>query len=500
VLRRLRTARPVLTLVAGLLLATTAAACASRAGDDTFAERDSAQTGGRDQGNGNDDGSGAPAGSIRWDSCGATAECATLDVPVDYSQPDGDTLTLSITRVPATGDRIGPLFVNPGGPGGTATDFAPTIASALPAEIRQHFDIVGVDPRGLGTSDIDCGGDPRGLYDVDYSIDSPADTTALLDVSQEYVDDCRANVGDMLAHLGTADVARDIDAVREAMGDDQLSYLGFSYGTAIGQMLAQLFPATSRAIVLDGVVELGPTGIQLAAEQATGFEQALRAYAADCDSDSTCPIGPDAVGAIEDLEAQVEQAPIPAEPRDLGPGELSTGLAYPLYNQSQWSSLSDAVAEALAGDGSGMIELADRYLDLADSDIYFAVNCLDFEWPESPQELLDAGKAAAAASPHFGEPIVNDYVRCAMWPVDEVPLPAVTAPDAPPVLVVSTTNDPATPYEAGVRTAERLATGVLLTHEGDGHTVVGGGDPCVDDAVTKYLVDLEPPEDGTTCG
>jgi hypothetical protein len=158
------------------------------------------------------------------------------------------------------------------------------------------------------------------------------------------------------------------------------------------------------------------------------------------------------------------------------------------------------VAEALAGDGSGMIELADRYLDLADSDIYFAVNCLDFEWPESPQELLDAGKAAAAASPHFGEPIVNDYVRCAMWPVDEVPLPAVTAPDAPPVLVVSTTNDPATPYEAGVRTAERLATGVLLTHEGDGHTVVGGGDPCVDDAVTKYLVDLEPPEDGTTCG
>jgi pimeloyl-ACP methyl ester carboxylesterase len=146
-----------------------------------------------------------------------------------------------------------------------------------------------------------------------------------------------------------------------------------------------------------------------------------------------------------------------------------------------------------------MVALADEYLGVADFDIYFAVNCLDFEWPEDPQELLDAGAAAAAESPHFAEPIVNDYVRCAMWPVEEDPMPAVTAPGAPPILVVSTTNDPATPYEAGVRAAERLESGVLLTYEGDGHTVVGNGVECVDDIAAAYLVDLDVPGDATTC-
>jgi pimeloyl-ACP methyl ester carboxylesterase len=205
------------------------------------------------------------------------------------------------------------------------------------------------------------------------------------------------------------------------------------------------------------------------------------------------------MGAIEQLQAGVEQAPIPAEPRDLSPGELSTGLALPLYSQDLWPSLSEAVSAALDGDGSLMVELADEYLSGASFDIYFAVNCLDFDWPEDPQELLDAGAAAAADSPHFAEPIVNDYVRCAMWPTEEDPLPAPVAADAPPILVVSTTNDPATPHEAGVRTAERLESGVLLTYEGEGHGVVANGVACVDDTFAAYVVDLEVPDDGTTC-
>jgi pimeloyl-ACP methyl ester carboxylesterase len=441
----------------------------------------------------------ATAGDIEWESCGGGAQCAVVDVPVDYGDPDGETLPLSVTRVEATGDRIGPLFDNPGGPGGTAGDFAVDLSFGLPEEITERFDIVGVDPRGLGASDIDCGGDPTELYGVDYTIDSPDDTTALLDVSQQYVDGCEERVGDLLGHLGTADVARDIDAVRAAMGDEQLNYLGFSYGTAIGQELAQQFPDRVRSMILDGVLEIGPTGIELAVAQAAGFETALRSYAEDCDSDPSCPIGPDAVARIEELEARVEASPIPASPRDLGPGELSNGLTMPLYRESMWPDLSDAVADALDGDGTGMVALADRYLSLGDTDIYFAVNCLDVEWPEAPEELLAAGAAADAQSPHFGETIVNDYVRCAMWPVEEEPLVPATAPGTPPILVVSTTNDPATPYEAGVRTAERLESGVLLTYEGDGHTVVGNGVPCVDDIAVAYLVDLTPPEDGTTC-
>ena len=130
------------------------------------------------------------------------------------------------------------------------------------------------------------------LYGVDYSIDSPEDTTALLDVSQDYVDGCEQNAGDLLPYLGTEDVARDIDAVRAAMGDDQLNYLGFSYGTAIGQQLAELFPERVRAMIIDGIVDLGPTGVETAVDQAAGFETALQSFADDCNADASCPIAP----------------------------------------------------------------------------------------------------------------------------------------------------------------------------------------------------------------
>ncbi len=493
--------RPISLLVAVLALLA-ATACASEADDSALTASEPAGSDGADRGTDStttDDDAAAPVGELAWSGCGGGSECAELDVPVDYEQPDGDTLTLSITRVPASGDRIGALFVNPGGPGGTATDFAATLGHSLPDEITESFDIVGVDPRGLGASAIDCGGDMTELYGVDYSIDSPEDTAELLAVSQDYIDGCEAAAGDLLPYLGTEDVARDIDAVRGAMGDEQLNYLGYSYGTAIGQQLAELFPDRVRAMIIDGVVDLGPTGVETAIDQAAGFEVALHAWADDCNADPSCPLAPDAIGAVEQLQAQVEQAPIPADPRELGPGDLSTGLALPLYSESMWPDLSDAVASALDGDGSGMVGLADQYLGVADFDIYFAVNCLDFEWPDTPEELLAAGAAATAESPHFAEPIVNDYVRCAMWPVEADPMQAVTAPGAPPILVVSTTNDPATPYEAGVRAAERLESGVLLTYEGDGHTVVGNGVSCVDDAAAAYLVDLEVPEDGLTC-
>ncbi|HEX6417173.1 MAG TPA: alpha/beta hydrolase [Acidimicrobiales bacterium] len=444
-------------------------------------------------------GEGGSGGELDWTDCGGSLECAELAVPVDYDDPGGDTLTLSISRVPASGDRVGALFVNPGGPGGTATDFAATLGFALPAEVTERFDVVGVDPRGLGASAIDCGGDMQELYGADPTIDSPDDEAELLAVSEEYVEGCEAAAGGLLPHLGTEDVARDIDAVREAMGDDQLNYLGFSYGSAIGQVLADLFPDRVRAMVIDGILDLGPTGVETAVDQAAGFETALQAFADDCDADPACPIAPDAIDAIEDLTARVEAEPVPASPRDLGPGELSVGLAMPLYSESLWSDLADSVADALDGDGTGMVALADSYIGLADFDVYFAVNCLDFAWPATPEELLAAGAAAAEESPHFGEAIVNDYVRCPMWPAEADPVPPVSAAGAPPILVISTTNDPATPYESGVRTAGRLESGVLVTYEGDGHTVVASGEPCIDGIVADYLVDLAVPDDGVTC-
>jgi pimeloyl-ACP methyl ester carboxylesterase len=293
-----------------------------------------------------------------------------------------------------------------------------------------------------------------------------------------------------------------MDTVRAAMGDDQLSYLGFSYGTAIGQVYADLFPDRIRSMVLDGVVELGPTGLELAAEQAAGFETALTRWVEYCRSAEGCQTADDPLGAVERVLALSEQPggiPASSADRPAGPGEANLGISLALYSQSLWNELDSALAEALDGDGSALVGLADQYIGIGDFEVYFAVNCLDFEWPEEPQAYFDFAKQTAQASPHFGEALVNDYVRCAGWPVEREPLEAVSAPGTPPILVVSTTGDPATPYAAGVTVADRLASGVLVTNEGDGHTVVADGKPCIDDLVIAYLVDGAVPADRTTC-
>ncbi|MGE3621238.1 MAG: alpha/beta hydrolase [Acidimicrobiia bacterium] len=442
---------------------------------------------------------------IEWRDCGRRTQCATVTVPLDHDDPGGPTFDLDVARDPADdgGRRIGALFVNPGGPGASATDLVPTVAAVLPDSITDRFDVVGVDPRGVGASErLDCGLPNAELYGVDATIDSAADEVALLDVSRRYVADCQQRAGDLLAHLGTRDVARDMDAVRAAMGDEQLNYLGFSYGTAIGQVYADLFPDRVRAMVLDGVLELGPTGLELADEQARGFTTALDRFVAWCDSSSRCAAGPRSRALLDEVLAAAERPggiPAPGANRDAGPGEVSLGLTYPMYSQLLWTALGDALVEAAEGDGSRMVDLADGYLGMGGFSVYFAVNCLDFAWPDDPAAVLAAAKDTGTRSPVVGEALVNDYVRCALWPVEPEPLPATSAPGTPPILVVSTTGDPATPYEAGVAVAERLESGVLVTHEGDGHTVVLDGNGCITDLVVDYLVDLVAPPDGTTC-
>jgi pimeloyl-ACP methyl ester carboxylesterase len=440
---------------------------------------------------------------ISWKQCGST-ECANLEVPLDYSQPDGERIEIYVVRRPASGERKGALFTNPGGPGAGAAELADYLPSLLPSEIADRFDIIGVDPRGVGRSTpIDCGVDATDLYSVDMSIDSPEDRTALLDISQQYVADCATKYPDLLPHVGTRDAARDIDSVRAAMGDSQMSYLGFSYGTAIGQVYAGLFPDRVRSMVLDGVVELGPSGLQQADEQAAGFETALDRFVAHCDGAEGCDIAGESLQAVEDVLALAEQPggiPAPDADRPAGPGEVSLGISYALYAESLWPDLDRALAAARGGDGSDLVALADQYIGFGDFEIYFAVNCMDFAWPRGdPEAFLAAAMAAGQTSPHFGEALVNDYIRCVDWPVAPTPLEPVTAPGTPPILVISTTGDPATPYQGGVNVAHTLANGILITNEGDGHTVVGTGKPCIDDLVAAYLVDDVVPDDGTTC-
>ena len=438
-----------------------------------------------------------PAPEVDWSACGS-AECATVVVPLDHSAPDGEQISLHVERLPATGERIGGLFFNFGGPGAGAADLIGRFG--VPTSIRERFDIIGMDPRGVGQSTpLACGLDPATLYSADPTIEDETDASELIGISTRYANDCEAAKGDVLPHLGTNNVARDMDLIRAGMGDETLSYVGYSYGTSIGQAYAELFPDRVRAMILDGLVDPEPSGIDVAIEQAEGFETALANWAAGCDRRSSCDFA-DPIAAVERMLSLAEDGvPSSSGTRVLGPGEAAIGLAYPLYNQSLWSSLDAAVEGAIDGDGAAMLRLADGYTGLADFSIYFAVSCLDSTWPRSTDEFLARAKDAARVAPRFGEAIVNDYIRCAVWPVPPDPIGGVTADGAPPILVVSTTGDPATPYENGVRVAERLSSGVLVSFDGEGHTIVFQGSGCIDALAFGYLVDLDVPADGTRC-
>jgi pimeloyl-ACP methyl ester carboxylesterase len=438
---------------------------------------------------------------IEWDGCGRM-DCASVQVPLDYSKPDGPQIDLFVTRREASGDRIGPLFVNPGGPGGSAAEFASALPLVLPVEVSDRFDLVAVEPRGVdGSASFDCGIDYTELYAEDPTVEDAADRDRMIASATRVAQGCERGAGDLLAHIGTRDIARDLDAVRAAMGDAQMSYYGASYGTAIGQEYAEQFPQRVRAMVLDGVIDLGRSGLELAAEQAAGFEVALQRFAANCKALGCRTKDP--IAAVEEVQRRSEQGdgiPAPDADRRAGPGDVDLGLADALYAQQLWSSLDLALSHALDGDGSGLVHLADDYVAAGDFDVYFAVNCVDYSWPSGdPDAFLQAAKDAAEVSPHFGEALVTDYLRCVDWPVPPDPLTPVVAKGAPPILVVSTTGDPATPYQAGVDVAKRLESGALLTNDGEGHGGVIGGSACVTGHFRDYLVDLTVPKDGTTC-
>jgi TAP-like protein len=237
-------------------------------------------------------------------------------------------------------------------------------------------------------------------------------------------------------------------------------------------------------------------------QQAAGFETALGRFARSCATSGECH-NPDPITAVDRVQALAERPggiPSRSADRSAGPGEVDLGLADALYSEQSWPRLDEALADALRGDGSGMVALADDYLSAGGFDVYFAVNCLDFSWPTGDvAAFVRAAQQAQQASPHFGESLVSDYLRCVHWPVRPDPIPAITAPGSPPIVVISTTGDPATPYAGGVAVAKRLDHGVLVTNEGEGHGAIGSGSSCIDALVAAYFLDGAVPRDGTTC-
>jgi pimeloyl-ACP methyl ester carboxylesterase len=438
---------------------------------------------------------------IQWSSCGGDGtECATLTVPVDWSNPTGATIDLALARAPATGegDSLGALVFNLGGPGATGVDAVPG-GYIFPDDLRARFDIVSWDPRGIGQSaPLHCGDEVDPFVRLDSQPDTPQEQQALDDAARAVATECGQEDADLLPHMGTDDVARDLEAIRRSLGEP-MSYIGFSYGTFIGERYAALFPTGARAIVLDGVVDPTDGLPDLLRGQAAAFERVIGDVFAGCPAGQEgCPDG-GAAAAYDRIAAAVEQQPIPAGRSQLGPADLATGTILVAYAESLWPRLYTALDDADHGDGTGLLQLADLYHSLAAYPPYAAVSCLDSPHPEGGPAWAAFAAELEAISPRFGGPIANEMLPCAFWPVppDDVTGP-VRAEGSPPILVIGTTGDPATPIEQAQAVAAGLADGHLLVYDGEGHTAYGQSS-CVDDAVAAYLLDGTLPADGTVC-
>ncbi|GAA3238208.1 alpha/beta hydrolase [Actinocorallia longicatena] len=454
--------------------------------------------------------------AVKWSNCGDGLQCGKVDVPLDYGKPDGDKISLAVNRMPATGkNKIGSLLVNPGGPGASGLDLVRDSGKLFGADVRASFDLVGFDPRGVGESrPVRCLTGPQldTFYGTDTSPDDLAEQKALDDVSRQFSAGCEKNSATVLPYVGTRNAARDMDAIRAAVGDEKLTYYGASYGTYLGAWYAEQFPRNIRALVLDGAVDPALSAADINIEQAKGFETALASYAASCVRKPTCPLGTGTVDAalakVSELLATADRKPLKntMDSREIGENEVAMGIALPLYDRNGWDALSQGLTQAFNGDGTILLRFADLMTERQPDGTYknqseanMAVNCVDKPNPDLAGFKAEAEKAERAA-PHFGEFIVWGTLPCASWPVkpdsDPKPLKAV---GAPPIVVVGTTRDPATPYQWAKNLASQLDSGVLLSYDGDGHTAYLQGPPCIRTAVDTYLIKTTPPSDGTTC-
>lgn len=457
--------------------------------------------------------------ALAWRGCGDGFECAKLTVPLDYDAPDGETIEISVIRLKALNrsKRIGSLVLNPGGPGGSGVEFARQAESLLPRQIRDRFDTVSFDPRGVGESTpVDCLNDAEldKLLAVDPSPESEAERKALFEASRQQVAKCQVKSGRLLPHLGTVDVAKDLDVLREALRDEKLTYIGFSYGTLLGARYAEQFPTHVRALVLDGALDPTLTPRETSRAQAVGFDRALDQFFADCVRDS-CAFARhgDIEKTYDTLMADIDRSPLAARSygsRRLGPSEALFGVAAALYSREYgWPVLRSALEQAYSRrDGSGLLALFDNLVERDESGHYSnsvesqaAVLCLDSVY-EKDQAAYAADEAAfRTVAPRFGPAIAYGPSACAFWPVPPVSTPGpAKAPGAPPIVVVGTTRDPATPYAWSQALAQQLP-GVLVTHDGDGHTAYGyRRSSCIEDVVDRYLISLTVPKAGTRCG
>ncbi|MET0780275.1 MAG: alpha/beta hydrolase [Microbacterium sp.] len=453
--------------------------------------------------------------SLSWSACGAL-ECTTVTAPLDWADPGAGEIELSVIRQRAlSGAPTGSLLTNPGGPGASGVGLIrDSLDFAVGSALQSQFDVIGFDPRGVGESTaVRC----FDAADMDaYLFDIPSDPRGSegwiaerTQWNQEFSDACEANSAGLLPFVTTENAARDMDLLRAVLGDSQLNYLGYSYGTFLGATYAELYPDRVGRLVLDGAVDPSSSMADINATQAIGFESALRAYMADCLTVSECPFRGTVDEAMADLAtmlAGVEQSPLPAaDGRLLGADSLLTGIVAALYSAESWPYLTIALSDVLQGDPEFAFQLADfyynrengAYLDNS-TEAFRAYNCMDF--PPDADEARAASDALIAAEAPTVAPYWSGPDSCKGWPYPPTGIRGpISAEGAAPILVVGTTNDPATPYEWSVALAEQLASGVLVTRVGEGHTGYNKGNACVDAAVEAYFLQGTVPEDGLRC-
>lgn len=458
------------------------------------------------------------AQDVSWDGCG-DFDCATVLAPLDWEDLDAGSIELALKRSPATGAadaRLGSLLVNPGGPGGSGVDFVDYAAYSFSDRLLDAYDVVGFDPRGVGRSTaVDCGPDEAvdGFLTADVPFESQADVDAARQAAREFGQACLDATGPLLGQVDTVSAAKDMDLIRAVLGDEKLSYAGFSYGTFLGATYAGLFPDKVGRLLLDGALDPAMSNDELVVGQAVGFEEALAAYVEDCQAGSDCPLtgGVDAgKKQIADLVARAERTPLDAgEGRTVNGTLAFYGIVVTLYDDQSWPLLTMALQEAMReNSGTRLLELANFYLDrtedgsyLSNSMIAFtAINCLDYPTVlREYDDMVAFADEVAAVAPTFGAEFAM-ALGCEAWPFQsQAERAPIIAAGAAPILVVGTTGDPATPYEWSVALADQLESGVLLTWEGEGHTAYGRSNACVTEAVDGYLVDGVVPEDGLRC-
>lgn len=455
--------------------------------------------------------------TLQWRDCEGSQQCSTLLVPIDYAAPAAGSFSIALSRAKAKGPKIGSIVVNPGGPGAAGTDFAEYAQSSLSDSVARAYDVVGFDPRGVGASvPVTCmtGRQTTRLLRADATPDTPTEVSSFMALAASIGRGCLKYTPLRARHIGSDATVRDMDILRAALGERTLNFLGYSYGTYLGALYAQAFPATVGRFVLDGAVDPSMDSMQLSQGQSRAFQVAMTRFAKACSRLASCPYpgGPATVlSGINALLASLDKQPMRTDKREtLTQSQALGALFWGMYSRDYWPNLRDALAQARRGNGTYLLMLADLSADRTGPSTYgsnqnsafYAISCWD-----SPAAPGAAGLAAAARAwsaqapvPEMARALAWGNAPCSTWfgHSTVAPAPASSTTDAP-ILVVGTTNDPATPYPWAVSLSQQLSTARLITYVGDGHTAFGNGNRCIDSAVNDYFLSGALPAPGQRC-